>query len=127
MARTRAGLWVAHLLQLPAPRVYAIPMEIINAIEAIVASEYENLSIVDDSCVSVARRRRRIIKRQYFRPLIILKVKFEEIIAPVRPIIPSKYVEVVIQRHARMQRARARRVILIILLVLDFMPGPWLL
>jgi hypothetical protein len=102
-------------------------MEIINAIEAIVASKYENLSIVDDSSMSVAWRRRRIIKRQYFRPLIILKVKFEEIIAPVRPIIPSKDVEVVVQRHARMQRARARRVILIILLVLDFMPGPWLL
>ena len=101
MARTRAGLRVAHLLQLPAPRVYAIPMEIINAIEAIVASKYENLSIVDDSSMSVAWRRRRIIKRQYFRPLIILKVKFEEIIAPVRPIIPSKDVEVVVQRHLR--------------------------
>lgn len=61
MARARPSLRVAHLLELPAPRVNAIPMEIIDAIEAIVPSEDENLSTVDDGCVAVAGRRRRIV------------------------------------------------------------------
>ena len=53
VARTRPSLWITDFLKLPASCINAIPMEIIDAIESVVAAEDENLSIVDHGCVAV--------------------------------------------------------------------------
>ena len=101
-------------------------MKIIHTVEAVIASENVDLAVVYHGNVSVTRTWRCVVQRQNLGPLIRLEVKFEKVISAVRTIIATENVKIIIESDRSMQRSRARRMVLVILLVVHFVPATWL-
>lgn len=102
-------------------------MEVIHSVEAVIATKNVDLAVVDHGNVPIARTWRCIVQGQNLGPLIRLEVKFEKVISAVRTIVATENVKIIIESDRSVQRSRARRMVLVILLVVHFVPATWLL
>ena len=74
-------------------------IKVINPVEPIVTTKDEDGAVVDHCNVSIPRGRRHVICNDLI-PNITLYVIPKEIILPCNSIIPTKYVNVVLERDA---------------------------
>jgi hypothetical protein len=101
MPRTWPSFRIGYVLKRPFALVNTVLMKVIHSIKPVVPTKNVDESLVDYCSVSVPCRRRWIINREYFCPLIILKVEFEKVISAICAIIPTKDVKVVVQCDGR--------------------------
>ena len=103
-----SSLWVEWLHQIPSAALNTEAMKIIDSIVSIIATEDVNTSVVDDCSMSISWGRRLCISIWgKLTPGISLEVKAIEIVTPVRSIVPTENVEVVLEGDGGMQRTWA--------------------
>lgn len=124
MARTWACFGVNRLHQSPQAVLQAIPVEVINSVVAIVATENVDAVSIDDSRVSVTwGRRLRVCDGQDFCPKTVIEVELEKVVSAVRSVVSTKDVEIIFYADGGMQRARTGRMSFIHLKAFNYMPS----
>ena len=124
MAWARSLLRIQGFKLLPRARLNAVSVEVVNPVIPIVTTKDVNTATVDHGCVTVTRTwRLRAPVRIQLTPVVRREVEAEEIISAISSIVATKDVKVVIERDGRVQTPRTWRMHLILLRLLDLMPG----
>lgn len=127
MARTWACFGVYRLHQSPEAVLQAVPVEIIDSIVAVVASEDVDAVSINDSRVSVTwGGGLRVCDWKDFCPETVVEVELEKVVPSICSVVAAKDVEVIFNADRSMQRTRTGRVSFVNLMAFNHMPRPWL-
>ena len=108
MPGTRSSFRVQRLHQVPSAILNAVPVEVINSVVPIITSKYVDAAIMHNCGVTISWRWWLCVpERRKLAPRIGLEIEAVEVITPVRSIVPTEDVEVVLEGDGGMQRTWA--------------------